>query len=388
MHERILKVAVTLAACLPALAMAQQRPTTPQRPTTTTTTQRPTTTTTTRTSTLSAAAHRGDGIWEFSAGIGLMWLDRAFAGNLIGGRGFANTATPGHIIPAGALRLGYNFDRNWGLSFGTALGLGSGVKYLTWFAAVTGTHDLNAKTSPFVTLGTQMTRVTGNGLVIHPTFGFHLGVGVRHMIREDVALRIEGRMADEHYAEMPAAKTVYNSILTVGLSRFFGGHRRAGASSSTVRTDTVRYDHWMDRTAPDLPVLPPETILVYIPEMGGQVVMRVQFVTDSTGLLPVSRAVLDTVAAAIKATPHSLWEVQGHTDSRGTPEHNQALSWGRANSVVEYLVNKGVDRRILTAIGFGPDRPVAPNDTPENMAKNRRVQLRRYPPTPTGPALR
>ena len=115
-----------------------------------------------------------------------------------------------------------------------------------------------------------------------------------------------------------------------------------------------------------------------------QLVLRVQFETNKTALLPKSRPVLDTIALAIIATPGSKWEVQGHTDSVGTAMANKTLAQGRAQSVVDYLVKRGVDRSSLTASGFGEERPVFSNSTVYGRAQNRRVQLRRIPPPPTG----
>jgi chemotaxis protein MotB len=69
--------------------------------------------------------------------------------------------------------------------------------------------------------------------------------------------------------------------------------------------------------------------------------------------------------------------VEGHTDN--VPiytkqfQSNWELSTARATSVVRYLVSKGIDPRKISAIGYGEYRPIAPNDTPENRQKNRRV---------------
>jgi len=71
----------------------------------------------------------------------------------------------------------------------------------------------------------------------------------------------------------------------------------------------------------------------------------------------------------------SLIEVEGHTDNVGSAEFNQKLSEQRANAVLNYLVDRGVDKARLKAKGFGFDKPVESNDTPEGKAKNRRVEL-------------
>jgi outer membrane protein OmpA-like peptidoglycan-associated protein len=67
--------------------------------------------------------------------------------------------------------------------------------------------------------------------------------------------------------------------------------------------------------------------------------------------------------------------IEGHTDDVGKDELNKRLSLQRAGSVMEYLVSRGIaPKRIVTA-GYGKNRPIVPNVTPENRAKNRRVEL-------------
>jgi len=71
-------------------------------------------------------------------------------------------------------------------------------------------------------------------------------------------------------------------------------------------------------------------------------------------------------------------EVAGHTDNTGTADHNQTLSEGRAKAVVDALVKDyGIDAARLQAKGYGATKPVAPNDTDDGRAKNRRVELRK-----------
>lgn len=68
--------------------------------------------------------------------------------------------------------------------------------------------------------------------------------------------------------------------------------------------------------------------------------------------------------------------VEGHTDSRGGKEMNQRLSERRADAVRKYLTEKhGIDKSRITSQGFGYKRPRAPNDSADNMLKNRRVEL-------------
>jgi outer membrane protein OmpA-like peptidoglycan-associated protein len=85
---------------------------------------------------------------------------------------------------------------------------------------------------------------------------------------------------------------------------------------------------------------------------------------------------LDEAAKFLIDNPSLHVVIEGHTDDVGTAASNLALSQRRADAVLKYLViNHGVDPARLDARGVGADRPVVPNDTPENRAKNRRIEL-------------
>jgi OmpA-OmpF porin, OOP family len=68
--------------------------------------------------------------------------------------------------------------------------------------------------------------------------------------------------------------------------------------------------------------------------------------------------------------------VHGHTDNRGSGGYNRDLSQRRAQAVVKYLTDKGIAVERLEAKGFGPDRPVATNDSDAGRAQNRRVEFK------------
>jgi OOP family OmpA-OmpF porin len=86
-------------------------------------------------------------------------------------------------------------------------------------------------------------------------------------------------------------------------------------------------------------------------------------------------AQLDPIAELIIAAPGARVEVGGHTDSEGPAEDNLVLSLQRAEAVVAFLVERGVDPVQLTAVGYGEDFPVADNATPEGRAANRRIEF-------------
>jgi outer membrane protein OmpA-like peptidoglycan-associated protein len=85
---------------------------------------------------------------------------------------------------------------------------------------------------------------------------------------------------------------------------------------------------------------------------------------------------LDLVVLAIKAHPEiKQLEVAGHTDNVGPRDVNMRYARQRAEAVVAYLIEKGIARSRLVSNGYGPDKPVASNDTEEGRAQNRRVQF-------------
>lgn len=100
---------------------------------------------------------------------------------------------------------------------------------------------------------------------------------------------------------------------------------------------------------------------------------KVYFDTASARIKEQSFDLLDEVADTIIANDVGRVEVQGHTDSRGSDAYNLDLSQRRSESVRDYLIRRGVPASQLVARGYGENQPVAPNDTPENLAKNRRV---------------
>ncbi|MFI4933534.1 MAG: OmpA family protein [Caulobacterales bacterium] len=104
----------------------------------------------------------------------------------------------------------------------------------------------------------------------------------------------------------------------------------------------------------------------------------VYFDTDQTSIRQASATTLGEVAALLKSDPSLRLEISGHTDNSGAKAHNMTLSEGRADAVVAWLVGQyAIDASRLVAKGYGDTKPVAPNDTPANMAKNRRVELRK-----------
>ncbi len=80
--------------------------------------------------------------------------------------------------------------------------------------------------------------------------------------------------------------------------------------------------------------------------------------------------------------PDLIVEISAHTDAKGNDDYNMKLSQKRAESVVEYLIRKGIDKKRLQAKGYGETQPIAPNklpngkDNPDGRALNRRTEFK------------
>jgi len=111
--------------------------------------------------------------------------------------------------------------------------------------------------------------------------------------------------------------------------------------------------------------------------VGESIVLKsILFDLGKADLRPESKPELDKVVAFLQANPKAEIALSGHTSSEGDAALNRSLSYRRVKACKDYIVSKGIDLGRIVAEGFGPDRPVAPNDTEANRAKNRRVEMR------------
>jgi OmpA-OmpF porin, OOP family len=115
------------------------------------------------------------------------------------------------------------------------------------------------------------------------------------------------------------------------------------------------------------------------PASGPIVLEGVAFLTGSAKLTLNSQGPLDRVVTALRERAELRVVIEGHTDNVGNRDANLRLSKSRADAVRAYFIAKGIAASRLTSVGIGPDQPVAPNDTEEGRARNRRVQLREQP---------
>lgn len=106
---------------------------------------------------------------------------------------------------------------------------------------------------------------------------------------------------------------------------------------------------------------------------------NITFATDQSYISTGFHATLDDIAKVLIKYDKTLLSIEGHTDNTGSNEYNQDLSLKRANSVKNYLVHKNILAARLNVKGFGENMPLVANDTPQNRALNRRVEIQIVP---------
>ena len=107
----------------------------------------------------------------------------------------------------------------------------------------------------------------------------------------------------------------------------------------------------------------------------GKAILNVNFDTDKATLKTDGQKIVDEIYTLLNANPNLKISIEGHTDNVGSATRNKQLSNERANTVMYALAGKGIDIKRLKATGFGSEKPIKANDTEENKAQNRRVEL-------------
>lgn len=102
---------------------------------------------------------------------------------------------------------------------------------------------------------------------------------------------------------------------------------------------------------------------------------KILFGFDQSDLSTGAKSSLDKLVAILQKYPDTNIEVQGHTDSKGSTNYNQALSERRASAVSYYLLGKGITSTRLTIHGFGETMPKYTNATTDGQEQNRRVEF-------------
>ena len=163
---------------------------------------------------------------------------------------------------------------------------------------------------------------------------------------------------DGRYATVVRLKPGSDVVLTVKKE----GHvfdSRSFAIEDTVRKGVTRVDMSVQRIAVNQSYR----------------VNDINFATNSAEITKASELILDELMGFLKENPTIKIRIEGHTDNVGRHEDNMALSNDRAFTVMGYLQEHGIAAARLTFKGQGPTKPVAPNETPEGRARNRRTEF-------------
>lgn len=319
------------------------------------------------------------GSFEFNGSVGALYLDGTFA-NYFSRNGFSNDNS--RFVPALGASLGYNISNQF--SFGVGITGAretsfkstlpyletTGGRYLSPSVSLSYSPNLNARFSPFVTGGTQFTRVTGHGQKTHPTWGSFVGGGLRLKVDDNTNLKLEGRLSPEHYAEFNHRQTSYNGTLLLGLSYSTQGRKAPKPVIQYVQSkpDTVKV-YIQPKPCECKPIVIKDTL----------VLEGVNFEFDSDRLLDDSKEILDRVANELNKAQWSnvRFEVAGHTSRVGSDAWNLDLSNRRSSAVKDYLIGRGVSANRMVANGYGESQLLVQESENGDNPRNRRVELRK-----------
>lgn len=190
--------------------------------------------------------------------------------------------------------------------------------------------------------------------------------GTDAQVDTDLARRaINREKAIETGEDMDAQPTLQDALGVVGINN--PDVKNAGQSRpEAVVLELVLGDVPSDRVIRLLEAIEPTREFAIRP-------LRYDF--DAVTVDDASRPLLEAFASYMLDNPDIKIRVRGHADGVGGTEYNLALSRSRAEEVVNYLVEQGVDPDRLSSIGYGHSRPLADPSTPEGRYKNRRVEF-------------
>ncbi len=106
------------------------------------------------------------------------------------------------------------------------------------------------------------------------------------------------------------------------------------------------------------------------------IISKIQFSAGSADLSNTAKSELDKIFTFLNTNKGVEIEFDGFTSSEGEINFNKELSLKRVDACKEYLTDKGIEEKRIYTVGYGPEKPIAPNDTETNRAKNRRVEMK------------
>ena len=139
-------------------------------------------------------------------------------------------------------------------------------------------------------------------------------------------------------------------------------------------TDGGTIDDLTELTRGTNPVDPNDDVV----KIGVPIILEgVTFASGKSDITPESSQILRSALKTLTTYPDIQIEIGGHTDNVGSKNSNTKLSQKRADSVRNWLIERGIESGRIVAKGYGPEFPIFPNDSPENKRKNRRIEFKR-----------
>ncbi len=186
---------------------------------------------------------------------------------------------------------------------------------------------------------------------------------------------------------LPGTKTQQGAVIGAAAGaaagRAVGGHDNAAAGiivgglAGAVAGGLL--GRYLDQQAAELDTIPDANVEQQADRLLVTFSGDVLFASGSSSLTPGAQQRLEQVAEVLRRYPETEVVVKGYTDSQGGESLNLRLSEDRAKNVRNYLIGLGVNGSRITALGFGEQFPVAPNDTEAGRLQNRRVELELIP---------
>lgn len=283
--------------------------------------------------------------------------------------------------PLQGLRLGYDLTKNWGVELVGDYVSTKGTRSDTSVNKLSYHLDLvynimpDGPLVPYIALGGgAITSGHGkDGLKINDRntdAAANAGFGLKYFMTDSMALRADARQV---FLLPDHGSVMYNWEYTAGLTFLFGGTKTAARALAQESTPVVAPAPVVEPVKEE--PLPPIAAAEPTPERFKYcITLHTEFDVDKTEIRPEYGEEITKVGSFMKQYPTTTAVIEGHTDNVGDAEYNMKLSKLRAESVVNYLVDKlGIDRSRLSAVGFGASRPIADNATDAGKQANRRM---------------
>lgn len=303
---------------------------------------------------------------------------------------------------AGQLGLGWNFDPNWAVELEGAGGKfkatnGNSLSLIRYSVDFLRKFMPESTVHPYVIFGGGGFQDHLTGFQSTESFGAEAGGGVLFDLGQKMSssrwqARAEVKYQHEFTERTATSPDVGDIVVSLGVQYVFGIPAPAVAAAPPPPPPPVVMappppppppvdgddDH--DGVPNSIDKCPNTPRGDKVDEFGCTIpdeikLEGVNFATDSAELIAESDYVLQRAVRSLKKYPELVVEVDGYTDSRGSPKHNLALSQRRAESVEKYLKDQGVTNKI-SARGFGEANPIASNETKDGQLENRRVTLK------------